>query len=534
MPKMTRRPARTTESLERELKDMERQLALMEREQARKDSYEHLLAYTRYTMPDPEDPDNVHKSLYNAQVFHTEVAKALEAVERGEIKQLIFCMPPRHGKTELATKRMAAWCSGRHPEWNIAVGSYSDGLAEDMGSDVRNILTSPAHAQVFPKYALRAGGKAKANIVTSSGGRLVFVGRGGPLTGRGAHLLLIDDLYKDHEEARSPTIRDIAWNWFTRTAMTRRMGRKLVIITMTRWHSDDIIGRLTDPENPYYNEKTAKEWKIINIPALAEENDLLGRKVGEPLWPEEFGTAYLESFRNLDPLAFSALYQQRPSAADGILFQRDNIQYYGPEDLPSDLRIYAASDHAVATTQRNDFTVLLVAGVDKQDNIYLLDCWWKRAPSDTVVEAMLNLGGRWRPLLWWAENGHISKSIGPFLRKRMRESRTFINIVEKTPVGDKTQRAQSIAAWVALGKVFFPRVSVWGEKGINELMAFPTGNHDDFADALAWLGLGLNNLIRPRVEKAAAKEPKFGTLAWLKKREAEDKRSRGRYDGAII
>src|SRR5690606_21988997 len=123
----------------------------------------------------------------------------------------------------------------------------------------------------------------------------------------------------------------------------------LVLIIMTRWHSDDIVGRLTDPDNPHYNAVEAKGWKIINIPAIAEEDDPLGRKPGEALWPERYDLDFLAQQQRLDPLGFAALYQQRPTVADGVLFRRENIQRYKPDELPEDLRYYAASDHAVAT-----------------------------------------------------------------------------------------------------------------------------------------------------------------------------------------
>lgn len=334
--------------------------------------------------------------------------------------------------------------------------------------------------------------------------------------------LIIDDLIKDDKEASSQAIRDQAWNWLTKVALTRRMGKKLVIMTFTRWHSDDPIGRLTDPENPHYNLALAKKLKIINLPAIAEDNDPLGRKPGEALWPDgpdKFDLPFLEEMMGLDPIGFAALYQGRPSAADGDLFKRENIRYYKADELPSDLRYYCASDHAVSTAQRNDPTVLLKVGIDKQDNIYIVDCFWQRIKSDAAVEAMLAMGGgapERRPLIWWAEAGHISKSIGPFLYKRMAETQTFINVREVHPSADKQQRAQSIAARVGMGKVYFPTHSIWTEKAINEMMAFPRGTHDDFVDALAYIGLGLQSQFGASAPAPKKAEPKFGTLNWVK------------------
>ena len=503
---------------------IEQEIALLERLQIAKTAYDDLMTFTKFTMPDPSAPNDPNRTTYEAERFHEAVAEVLTQFVKGELlhddgtvcKQLIFEMPPQHGKTELATKRNAAWISGRQPEWSVAVASYSDTMAQDFGADTRAILTSSQFKQVFPTHKLRRGGTAKDNIQTEQGGRLVFVGRGGALTGRGANVLLIDDLYKDHEEARSPNIREQAWNWFTKVAMTRRMGKKLVMITMTRWHSDDIVGRITDPENPCYNAIEAKKWKIIRLPAIAEDDDPLGRAEGEPLWAGRFDLDFLQSQQRLDPLGFAALYQQRPTVADGVLFRRENIQRYDPADLPDDLRYYCTSDHAVGTKQRNDPSCFGKAGVDKQDNLWLVDLFWKRVPTDQAVEAMLTMGGGNRaPIIWWAERGHISQSIGPFLYKRMTETGVYINIREVTPVGDKEQRAQSIAARVAMGKLYVPKGPVW-DKLVEEMLSFPNGIHDDAVDMLSLFGLGLQSQFGKKPPAPKKEEPKFGTLNWVK------------------
>lgn len=504
-------------------RDLDARLALLRRQAKALEARENLLTFTQFTMPDPEDPNNIDLSRYEDERFHRVIAADIDRFLRGELLnddgsvcvQLIFCMPPRHGKTELATKRLAAKYVGANPMHSVAVAAYSDTLAQEFGGDTRAIINTPQYKQVFPSLRLRRGGNAKDNLETTEGGRVIFVGRGGALTGRGAHLLLIDDLYKDHEEARSQAIRDQAWNWFTKVAMTRRMGKKLVLITMTRWHSDDVIGRLTDPENANYNAVEAKKWKIIRLPAMAEDDDPLHRPAGEPLWPQRYDLDFLLSQQRLDPLGFAALYQQRPTVADGVLFRRETIQYY--DTLPDNCRFYAASDHAVGTNQRNDPSCLLKVAVDPQDNIYLVECDWRRMSADVAVEAMLVMGGgSQRPLLWWAEKGHISMSIGPFLRKRMLETGAYINLVEVTPAKDKEQRAQSIAARVATGKVYFPRNAAWTPQAIDELMAFPNGNHDDFVDAFAYIGLGLQSQFGRKLRKDAQKLAEYGTLEFLR------------------
>lgn len=503
-------------------KAIAQELALLERQAMAMRARDDLLTFTQFTMPDPEDINNVHKTRYEAARFHKEVAKALEGVIRGETPQLIFCMPPRHGKTELATKRLAAWFSGNHPSLDVIVAAAGDDLASDFGGDVRAIMNSPSFKQVFPRHKLRKGGTAKDNIQTVDGGRLIFAGRGGQINGRGAHLLLVDDLYKDAEEARSQTIRDKAWDWFVKVALYRRMGKRLTIITMTRWHSDDIIGRLTDPDNPCYNEQEAKGWKIIRLPGIAEEDDPLGRKPGEALWPEKrrdgsaFDVEYHMANQRRDPLGFAALTQQRPTVADGVLFRRENIQRYDPKERPENLRFYCASDHAVGTKQRNDPSCFGKAGVDAQGNLYFTELFWERWPTDKAVEQMLVMGtGDDAPLIWWAESGHISKSIGPFLNKRMLETDRYINVREIVPSVDKETRAQSIAARVALGKVYIPKGPIW-DKAVEEMLAFPNGTHDDFVDMLSLFGIGLQSQFGATAASPKKTEPKFGSVAWLK------------------
>lgn len=503
-------------------KEARKHVQLLERAQAAMEARERFMPFIKFTMPDAEDPNDVTRSKYKNARHHDALARVIEEVVKGEIPFLILTMPPRHGKTEQVSKRLPAWVIGRFPQWNGVVGTYNDDFAADIGKEVRTIVKTPQFRQVFPAVSLQRGGAASDRLQTTAGGQWSFVGRGGSLTGRGAHILILDDLIKDDKEAQSQAIRDQAWNWFTKVAMTRRMGMKLVVMTFTRWHNDDPIGRLTDPENPHYNQKLAEKIKIINLPAIAEEDDPLGRKPGEALWPDgpdKFDLDFLEEQRSLDPLGFEALYQQRPSLLDGDLFKRENIRFYRPSELPDELRIYAASDHAVATGQRNDFTVLLKVGIDPQSNIYLLECDWRKMKSDVATEAMLGMcRGNMRPLLWWAEKGHISKSIGPFLKKRMLETNTYVNIREVTPVADKAQRAQSIAARVAMGKVFFPQGVPWVEKAINQMMAFPNGTHDDFVDTLAYIGLGLQSQFAPAAASAKKRNelPKFGTLAWVK------------------
>lgn len=483
-----------------------------------KQSKDDLITFQQFMMPDADDPEDAEKSRYDPQYFHRALAAALQEVEAGKMLRLIITFPPRHGKTQLAGKAFPAWYVGRDPYRYVAVCTYNQPFADGYGKAVRAIMQSPAYAQVFPRVKLRKGSQASNFMETNEDGALYFLGRGGTITGRGADLIIIDDPIKNSQEAQSQTIREQLWEWFQNDIKSRFMtDTGAMIIIQTRWHEDDLVGRLTDPTNPCYDAEEAARWKIINIPAIAEENDVLGRKKGEALWPERFGIEYLENFKRTNSKGFSALYQQRPTPEDGDFFRADMIRTYKREDLPKSLRMYAASDHAVGIKQENDRSCLLVVGVDDKANVWLLDCWWKRAKTDEVVEAMIKLMKRWKPLAWWAESGHISKSIGPFLFKRMREEKCYINVVEQVPSADKMTRAQSIQGRMSMGMVKFPMFEHWFEDARQELLKFPQARHDDFVDTIAHIGLGLDKLINAgRIATVTSAGPKVGTMAWVK------------------
>lgn len=476
-----------------------------------------LLAYTVMSMPDPADPDNPEASRYKTHKVHRLIADTLMKVESGEILNLIISVQPRVGKSELVSKRFPSWFLGRDPYRQAIVTSYGDDLATEFGREVREIMRTPFYQQVFPGVELRKGNQSADRLQTNRGGIATFVGVGGGLTGKGADLLVIDDPIKNHEEARSRTMRDRAWNWFNTTAMSRLMGVSgRVVICMTRWHEDDLVGRLTNPRNPYYDPDEAKKWTVINIPAFADEDDVLGREPGEILWPERTPQAFLESMRRRDPAGFAALYMGRPAPPEGNFFKADHIKTYKPHQLPKRLRLYAASDHAISLAQDRDKSCMGVVGVDENDNIWILpDLVWRQMAANTQVEAMLDLMQRHHPLFWWAERGHISQSIGPFLRKRMAETQTYVTIDEKTPVKDKMTRAQSIQARMSMGKVFFPDFAPWWADAKDELLNFPNGTHDDFVDFVAWIGIGLGQITKADAVMPTTHEPQTGSIQWI-------------------
>lgn len=442
---------------------------------------------------------------------------------------------PTHN-TELLSRRGMAWVAGRNPFNSYIFGTYNQEFADDGGRAVRDIIASPGFSQVFPEVSLKknsaASDRMQVEVNGTTGGSLFFVGRGGSVTGRGGNGIIIDDPIKNSEEADSANIREQLWTWFQNDILSRLMDDQgWVVVIQTRWHEDDLIGRLTDPKNPNFNEVEAKLWRRITIPALAEQDDVLGRAPGEALWPERFGVDYLESFKRRNPRGFNALYQQRPTPEDGDFIKAEYIREYLPHEVPTKdkLRVYMASDHAVAQKQHNDRTCILVAGVDTNDNIWILDCYWKRATTDTVVEKLIDMVEKWDPLRWWAEDDHITKSIGPFLKKRMRERRVYMPHSKVNAYADKRKKAQAIQGRMSMGMVYFPKQAPWYQDARDEMLKFPFGTFDDFMDALSTLGRGMGVMVGAAKPVETNTGPRVGSFGWLKQaakqtRDAEKRR----------
>jgi len=511
-----------------------RYLQLLKRKRAILKAREELVAFTRLMMSDPEAPEDPDRTLYDAQKFHRVMGAALEEVERGTYRRLMISLGPRFGKTTLATAMFASWYIGRHPERSIIVATYNKSYSWDLGRKIRDVMRTPAYAQVFPELAIKPRADAVDRIETTRDGVIFMVGRGSSITGRGGHLILLDDPIKDRKEADSILVRDSLWTWYTQVLRSRFMTKKgAIVITNTRWTEDDLVGRLTDPTNPYYVAEEARLWKKIDFPAIAEENDILGREPGQALWPARFDEKYLEEIRITDARGFAALYQGRPAPKEGAFFRAaDLVTYNAMSQMPhkDSMRFYAACDLAVSTDQKADKSCLMVVGVDESDHLWVMpDLLWMRMDSRAAVEGMVALMQKYKPQFWWGEKGQISKSIGPFLLKRMRERQVFCALDEINPHQDKTQRAQAIQARSAMGMVHFPSFARWWPEAHDQVLKFPHGSKDDFVDALAIMGLGLAKM-RPRQRQKPIVVPTSGTfremLAASRKKEGRDAWSR--------
>ncbi len=442
--------------------------------QDRRKARQSLLAFTEYTNP-----------AYTAAPHHVLIAAKLEAVARGEIKRLMILMPPRHGKSELASRRFPAWYIGNTPGKQIIAASYNSDLANDFGREVRNIVGSPEFRALF-QTSLAVDSHAANRWHTEKGGMYVAAGVGTAITGRGADVLLIDDPFKDREEADSELRRERVWDWYTSTAYTRLMPGGAVVVINTRWHDDDLSGRLLAEQD-----NGGDKWEVLSLKAINDES--------EALWPAWYPLDRLEQIRAVLPARdWNALYQQNPIPDEGDFFKAD---WFGEYDVPpKDIRKYGASDYAV-TDKGGDFTEHGVAGVDQNGNIYILDWWRKQATSDVWIDAKVDLMLKHEPACWFGEAGPIRRAVEPFLMRRMTDRKAYCRIEWLASIADKPTRARTIQGMASMGKVFLPKNAVWKGDLLSQLLRFPAGKLDDGVDVLSLFGRGLQHIAAPKKPK---------------------------------
>ncbi len=435
----------------------------------RTDAATDLISFTEYTFP-----------RYRTAPHHKIIAGQLERVERGEIDRLMLLVPPRHGKSELASKRLPAWFLGRQAHKQFLSVSATADLAADFGRDVRNIIGGPEYRAVFDT-TLAEDSQAKGKWHTKDGGIYYSLGIGGSVLGRGGDVILIDDPFGSMQDAQSELTRKSVWDWYTGTAYNRLMPGGAVVVINHRMHEDDLCGRLLASQAA-----GGDRWEVVELPAI---ND-----AGEALWPDAYPIEALERIRRNSQARFwSALYQQRPAPEEGDYFKAEWLK---PGVAPSRdrLRVYGGSDYAV-TADGGDYTVHIVVGVDPEGHMHVLDVWRKQASSDVWIEAFCDLVLKWKPIGWAEEQGQIRAGIGPFLDKRSRERRAYVARDQFPTRGDKAVRAQSIRGRMALSGLYADTGAAWFPDLRSELLSFPAGKHDDQVDALGLVGQLMDKMM---------------------------------------
>lgn len=451
---------------------------------------------------------------YKAGWVHYDICRRLEKfaadVEAGLSPRLMLLMPPRHGKSQIASKLYPAWHLGHYPHHEFIGVSYNISLALDFSREIRDVIKSTAYAKLFPATRLNPEFmSAEAWRLTSrtgvGAGGYNAAGIGGGITGKGAHVLVIDDPVKNAEEAESVDIRQKIHDWYKSTAYTRLAPGGGVLVIQTWWHDDDLAGRIMkdmkeDPESD--------QFEIVKYPALAEEDEEF-RAEGEALHPERYDLpALLRIKRTLGLRYWSALYQQNPISEEGAYFSKDNFRFRDETPPVENMTIYQAWDLAISDEQQknNNWTVGVTIGIDWDDMVHVLERVRIKTNDSSVIEnEMIDMYARYKQVDGFgAEDGQIWKTMKTTLKKRMVERRVYIPLDDKQnilqPIKDKMVRARPLQGRMQNKRVTFPKGQGWVDEMVTEFVKFPSGAQDDQIDALAWA-------VQMAIRRPAPKRP---------------------------
>ena len=442
-----------------------------------------LLSFAKFMMPS-----------YEAAPHHELICEKLQAVARGELKRLMIFMPPRHGKSELASKLFPAWFLGHYPDKQIIASSYNSELAGDFGRAVRNIVDSVEFSFVFPGITLAKDNKAADRWKTNKGGVYVSAGVGSSMTGRGADILLIDDPLKGRQEADSPLVRQRIWEWWSSTAYTRLMPGGSVVIIQTRWHMDDLSGRLLREQ-----EQGGEQWEVLSLPAINRKK--------EALWPEWYDLDALRKIKQaIGTREWSALYQQDPTEDETMGFQTSWLQYWTPNNL-NNLNLYLLCDPAGTKKKTSDYTVFMVVGIGNDNNYYICDMVRDRLNLTERANTLFSLHRKYKPLAVGYEKYGLQSDIEHFQDRMSRENYRFPILELKGQVA-KDDRINKLVPLFEAGRIFLPENCVKQDyEGVQrnltnafikeEYELFPVAPHDDMLDCLARIVDPELNVIPP-------------------------------------
>lgn len=403
---------------------------------------------------------------FEPAAHHRLIIEKLEAVDRGEIDRLAIFMPPGSAKSTYASILFPPWHMARHPGRSVIAASHTKELAERFGRRVRNLIAENGSAL---GVAVADDNKAAGRWETTAGGEYYAAGVGGAITGRRADLAIIDDPIRSREDADSESIRGKQWDWFKFDLSTRLKPGAAAIIIQTRWHEEDLSGRILEAE--------PDRWEIVRLPMEAERGDPLGRAIGAPLWPEWF-TDEMRDDAKRDARLWSALYQQRPIADDGFVFKPDSIKVI--DELP-DVRRWVRAWDLAATDGAGDYTAGCLMGVAADGRIVVRDVTRLQGGPEKV-EAMLvstaNADGRGTRISIPQDPGQAGKAHAAYLTRAL----AGYSVSSSPETGDKVTRAGPFASQVNVGNVALMR-GEWNAAFVSELRNFPVGKYDDQVDA---------------------------------------------------
>jgi predicted phage terminase large subunit-like protein len=407
---------------------------------------------------------------------HKRMAEAFERVANGTCKRLIINMPPRHTKSEFASYLLPAWFLGKFPHKKVIQTSHTAELAVGFGRKVRNLVDSEVYNNIFPNLALQADSKAAGRWNTSKGGDYFAIGVGGAVTGKGADVLIIDDPHSEQEAAMAasnPDVYDKVFEWYTSGPRQRLQPGGAIVVVMTRWAQRDLTGQVLKSAA----QRTGEEWEVIEFPAILPS--------GRPLWPQFWSLEELSALREELPNAkWQAQYQQNPVGNESAIVKRDWWKWWEKDDPPVCEYILQSWDTAFEKTQRADYSAGTTWGIFACDednfapNIILLNTYKKRVEFPELKRDVMREYNEYEPDSLIVEK----KASGAPLIYDLRAM--GIPVQEYTPSKgqDKIARLNSVSDIIASGKVWVPRTR-WAEELVDEVAAFPSGEHDDLVDA---------------------------------------------------
>lgn len=446
---------------------------------------------------------------------HHDICRRLErfsqaVAEKKSPRLLIFC-PPRLGKSLIASQYFPAWHLGHNPSHEIIAASYNNTLPIGFSRRIRELARDPTYMAMFGDMRLSDESQAVEAWRTTSGGGYTTAGVGTGITGKGAHILIIDDPVKDQEEADSANIRNSTWEWYMSTAYTRLAPGGGVLGIQTRWNDDDWSGRIIlamqtgegeefeiasyPAINEQGDEYILADDSIVQLPAGSEapEGARLTRPMGTALHPDRYDIEHLLRLKKNftaagTPRIWSALYQQNPAPDEGAFFRKEMFRYYAHDLDTKGMHIYQAWDFSITEKETSDWIVGYCIAQDYNDNIYELDM--VRFKSDenafTITQGVLEFWERWKPWVVGFEDGQIFKSIKEVLIRDANEKRIPLNYETLTPLTDKLVRAGPLRGRMMMRRMYFKEGAPWRQTADMELLRFPAGKHDDIVDAAAW------------------------------------------------
>jgi predicted phage terminase large subunit-like protein len=407
---------------------------------------------------------------------HKRMAEAFERVANGTCKRLIINMPPRHTKSEFASYLLPAWFLGKFPHKKVIQTSHTAELAVGFGRKVRNLVDSDVYNNIFPNLALQADSKAAGRWNTSKGGDYFAIGVGGAVTGKGADVLIIDDPHSEQEAAMAasnPEVYDKVYEWYTSGPRQRLQPGGAIVIVMTRWAARDLTGQVIKSAA----QRSGEEWEVIEFPAIMPS--------GKPLWPQFWSIEELSALREELPNAkWQAQYQQNPVGNESAIVKRDWWKWWEKDNPPICDYILQSWDTAFEKTQRADYSAGTTWGIFNCEednfapNIILLNTYKKRVEFPELKRDVLREYNEYEPDSLIVEK----KASGAPLIYDLRAM--GIPVQEYTPGKgqDKIARLNSVSDIIASGKVWVPQTR-WAEELVDEVAAFPSGEHDDLVDA---------------------------------------------------